>query len=55
MSYVNVNIFQYKISSPMNWPGLFQKICNLVYGFHKNIDIQSKGHPLSKTAFIFVK
>ena len=59
MSYVNVNIFQYKNSSSMNWPGNFlnKKIWNLVdyTDFNKNRDIQSKGHPVSKTAFIFVK
>ena len=42
-SYVNVNIFQYKTSSPMNWPGNFlnQKIWNLVddTDFNKNLDI----------------
>ena len=47
------------ITWPMNWPGNFlnQKIWNFVddRDFNKNLDIQSKGHPLSKTACIFVK
>ena len=59
MSYGNVNIFQYKNSSPMNFPGNFlnQKIWKLIEDtdFNKNVHIRSKGHPLSKTAFNFVK
>ena len=43
----------------MNWPGNFfnKKIGNLVddTDLNKNLHIQSKGHPLFKTAFIFVK
>ena len=58
-SYGNVNIFQYKNPSPMNWPDNFvnQKMCNLVdeTDFNKNIYLHTKGHSLTKTAFIFIK
>ena len=41
---------------PNELASLIQKIYNLVDDtvFNKNLDIQSKGHPLSKTAFIFI-
>ena len=43
----------------MNCPGnfLYQKIWNLIgdADFNKKFHFQSKGHPLFKTAFIFVK
>ena len=55
-SYVNVNIFQYKNSSPIYQPGNFlnHKIWNLEDNtdVNKKFNIQYKGHPLSKTTFI---
>ena len=56
---MEINIFQFKNSSPMIWPGnfLIHKLWNLVEdsNFNKKFHLSTRGHPLPKTAFIFVK
>ena len=49
-SYVNVNIFQYKNSSPMNWSGNF--LNKKKWNFVDDTDFNKKFHIQSKWPFI---